>query len=81
MTLKVTTLPLDRLHPDGPNPFDALSEAIPRFDDKNRDLEICVERCIVRLGGDEFEFASGDTINADANLDTFLTLKGWAKPV
>ena len=79
--LQVTTFPLNRLHPDGPNPFDALTEAIPRYDDKIRELEITVDRCVVRLGENESEFTSGDTINADANLDTFLTLKGWAKPV
>ena len=79
--LQVTTLPLERLHPDGPNPFDALSEALPKFDDKTRELEISVDRCVMRLGQNEIEYSLGDTIIADANLDSFLTLKGWAKPV
>jgi len=36
---------------------------------------------VLRLGGDEKEFAQGDTLVADSNIDTFLTLKGWAKPI
>jgi DNA primase small subunit len=79
--LKVVTLPLDRLHPEETNAFDALSEALPRFDDKTRELEIVVERCVLRLGGDEKEFSQGDTLVAESNIDTFLTLKGWAKPI
>ena len=79
--LQVVTLPLDRLHPEGANAFDALNETLPRFDDKTRELEIVVERCVLRLGGDEKEFSQGDTLVAESNIDTFLTLKGWAKPI
>ena len=69
------------MHPEGSNPFDALSETLPRFDDKTRELEIITERCVLRLGGDEKEFSQGDTLVAESNMDTFLTLKGWAKPI
>jgi DNA primase small subunit len=79
--LQVTSFPLERLHPDGPNPFDALKEALPYFDNKTRELEITIDRCVLGFGGEHREYALGDTLIADANIDTFLTLKGWAKPV
>jgi hypothetical protein len=79
--MQVTSFPLERLHPDGTNSFDALNEAMPYYDDKTRELQITVDRCVLRIGDGDNEYTQGDTIIADANMDTFLTLKGWATPV
>lgn len=79
--LQVTSLPLSRLDPESPNSFNALCEALPFYDDKIRELEISVDRCIVGMHDVVKEFTLGERVSADANLDTFLTLKGWASPV
>ncbi|DAC50850.1 MAG TPA: hypothetical protein HA340_02810, partial [Candidatus Thalassarchaeaceae archaeon] len=79
--MQVTTFPLERLHPDGSNSFDALNEALPHYDNNTRELQITVDRCVLRINGEEIEYSQGDTLLADANMDTFLTLKGWATPV
>lgn len=77
--LQVTDIPLDRLDPTGANAFDALSEAIPRYDDKFVNIEIVTDRCVVRLGDEAIDLSMGDEIKADANLESFLTLKGWGE--
>ena len=79
--MQVTSFPLERLHPDGADSFDALNEALPHYDDKTRELQITVDRCVLRMSGEEKEYSLGETLLADANTDTFLTLKGWATPV
>lgn len=79
--LQVTSLPLSRLNPELPNSFDALCEAIPRYDDKIREIEISVEKCIIGFNGEIKEYSMGDRLSADATMDTFLTLKGWGRPV
>ncbi|MBT4059450.1 MAG: hypothetical protein HOE69_03990 [Euryarchaeota archaeon] len=79
--MQVVTLPLERLLPDGPNAFDAIEEALPYFDDKSREIQITVERCILKIDGETQEFSQGDTLIANSNIDTFLTLKGWGRPI
>ncbi|MBS72082.1 MAG: hypothetical protein CMO20_03895 [Thermoplasmata archaeon] len=79
--MQVTSFPLNRLMPGQSNSFNALLEAIPKYDNKNREMEITVERCIIGLSNDSKEYSLGDRLIADSNMDTFLTLKGWAKPV
>lgn len=77
--LQVTDIPLERLDPSGSNPFDALSEAVPRYDDKVTNLEVIVDRCVLRIGEELIELSMGDEVEANANIESFLTLKGWAK--
>lgn len=77
--LQVTDIPLERLDPSGSNPFDALSEAVPHYDDKVANMEVIVDRCVLRIGEDPIELSMGDEIIANANIESFLTLKGWAK--
>ena len=79
--MQVTSFPLNRLMPGQSDSFNALLEAIPKYDNKNREIEITVERCIIGLSNDSKEYSLGDRLIADSNMDTFLTLKGWAKPV
>jgi DNA primase small subunit len=79
--LQVTEFPLSRLDPDEGGRFDALSEAVPRFDDRNSTLEVTVERAVARVGDEELELELGDQVEVGANMETFLTLKGWARPI
>ena len=79
--LQVTEFPLSRLDPNEEGRFDALSEAVPRFDDRRGTLEVTVERAVARVGDEELELELGDHVEVGANMETFLTLKGWARPI
>ncbi len=79
--MQVTTFGLERLDPSGSNRYDALVEALPKFEPSNRRLEVCVDRCVIKVGEECLELAMGDVIDADVNTDTFLSLKGWATPI
>lgn len=78
---KVTSLPLERLRLDSPTRFNALREAVPGFDNKTTEMEIVVDRCVLSIDTKISEFTKGDQLQADSNLDSFLTLKGWAKVI
>ncbi len=79
--LQVTEFPLSRLDPDEQGRFDSLTEAVPRFDDRLSTLEVTVERAVARIGTEELELERGDHVEVGANMETFLTLKGWASPL
>mgnify|MGYP001384717383 FL=1 len=80
--MKVVEFPLDRLDPDGPNPFDPLVEAVPwamgGADVKVRAIKSDVR---YRIGSSEGELDEGEEYSVDEATATFLVLKRWADPV
>lgn len=79
--MRVTEFPLERLDPEGPNPFDALSEAFVFGKDKSIDVEITVDDAVLRFGEDQHDVAKGDRLHVSESSATFLSLKGWASIV
>ena len=77
--LRVSEFPLDRLDPDGSNPYNPLTEAAVLGSSGNTKLEIIKDDCIFEFFDKRLEVSSGDTLEIHDTGATFLVLKGWAK--
>ena len=77
--MRVTEFPLQRLDADGPQPFDALSEAFVFGHEKTLNIEIIVDDAVLRFGDDQHDVSRGDQLLVSESAATFLSLKGWAK--
>jgi len=80
--MKVVEFPLNRLDPDGTNPFDPLTEAVP-WKMGGDDVKIRAIKSDVRyrIGSSEGVLNEGDEYNVDEATATFLVLKQWAEPL
>jgi len=80
--LRVTTFPLDRLDPEGPNPFRPFQEAVP-WSMKGREHRVSaiVDDAVYEVGEESGELSTGDVLDCSEALAMFLVLKGWAEPV
>ena len=79
--LKVVELPLSRLDPEGPDPFDGLCEAIPwKTGAADRRVKATRSEVFYRIGQCEGELSEGEIYEVDEATATFLVLKGWADP-
>jgi DNA primase small subunit len=80
--MKVVELPLERLSPDGANPFDPLTEAVPWKmginDVKVRAIKSDVQ---YRIGTSSGQLDEGEIYHVDEATATFLVLKKWAEPI
>lgn len=77
--LRVTEFPLERLDPDGSDPFDALSECVALGSTRSFDVELKQDDVRARVLDCEIEGSIGDVFTVPESLATFLTLKGWAR--
>ncbi len=77
--LRVTEFPLDRLDPDGSNPFDALTECVALGSTRSFDVELKQDDVRARVFDCEIDGSIGDVFTVPESLATFLTLKGWAR--
>ena len=79
--MRVVEFPLERLNPDGPNPFDPLTEAVP-WKMGGSDIKVRAIRSDVRyrIGSAEGILTEGDIYDVDEATATFLVLKNWAVP-
>jgi len=80
--MKVVEFPLERLDPDGTNPFDPLTEAVP-WKMGNQDVKVRAIKSDVRyrIGSSEGVLNEGDEYRVDEATATFLVLKQWAEPL
>ena len=80
--MKVVEFPLERLDPDGTNPFDPLTEAVP-WKMGNEDVKVRAIKSDVRyrIGSSEGVLNEGDEYSVDEATATFLVLKQWAEPL
>lgn len=79
--LRVTEFPLERLDPDGGNPFDALDEAVVFGRDRSHRIRGLVDDARARVGDHEIELSTGEEHDVSEAMSMFLALKGWAKPL
>ena len=77
--MRVSEFPLERLDPDGSNPYDPLSEAVVLGTQDSIKVEMLKDECIFEFLGKRTEASSGDIIETHEAGATFLVLKGWAK--
>ncbi|MBT3970805.1 MAG: hypothetical protein HOE92_01160 [Euryarchaeota archaeon] len=77
--LRVSEFPLDRLDPDGSNPFDPLTEAIALPMSKSIKVETTIEHASTRVGEYSIDTNCGDMLELPEGVAAFLVLKGWAK--
>ncbi len=79
--LEVTEFPLNRLDPDGTNPFDALTEAVPFQGAANERVRLLHDDIRARISDETVEGFEGDELETTESMAMFLTLKGWAEPL
>ena len=79
--MRVSEFPLDRLDPDGSNPYNPLHEAYVLGLDPVMDVEWVVDDAIAQFGDQRYESNVGERIRVHESGATFLVLKGWAKLV
>lgn len=79
--MRVSEFPLDRLDPDGSNPYNPLHEAYVLGLDPAMDVEWVVDDAIAQFGDQRYESNVGERIRVHESGATFLVLKGWAKLV
>jgi DNA primase small subunit len=79
--MRVSEFPLNRLDPDGSNPYNPLHEALALGMDESIEVEYTVDDAIAQFGDRRLESKMGDRISIHETGATFLVLKGWAKLV
>jgi len=80
--MKVVEFPLERLDPNGTDPFDPLTEAVPwKMGGEKIPLRGIKSDVTYRIGTTEGELNEGDECSVDEATATFLVLKQWAEPV
>jgi hypothetical protein len=70
-------MPLERLNPDGANPFNPLLESTAFSSSKKFDVTINRDDVRMELGNELVEGSIGKTFNVSEGMATFLVLKGW----
>jgi len=76
--LRVTEFPLDRLDPDGVNPFNAMEESSVFSTQNKIGVELIKDDVTTRIAGQEVAGSTGDVFEVHESMATFLALKGWA---
>jgi len=79
--MRVSEFPLNRLDPDGTNPYNPLYEALALGMDESIEVEFTVDDAIAQFEDRRIESKIGDRISIHESGATFLVLKGWAKLV
>ena len=76
--LRVTEFPLERLNPEGANPFNAMEESSVFSTQNMYKVELVKDDVTTRISGQDVSGSSGDVFNVHESMATFLALKGWA---
>jgi len=79
--MRVSEFPLDRLDPDGTNPYSPLHEALALSTQDSMEVEMIVDDSISQFGDTVYDKQSGERFQIHEAGATFLILKGWAKIV
>lgn len=79
--MRVSEFPLDRLDPDGSNPYSPLHEALALSTQDIMEVEMIVDDSISQFGDTVYDKQSGERFKIHEAGATFLILKGWAKIV
>ncbi|MDC0213093.1 hypothetical protein OAK49_04940 [Euryarchaeota archaeon] len=79
--LRVTEFPLERLEPDKPNSFDALSSTHVFSTQSSIKVELVSDDVTARIANQDVSGSSGDIFHVHEAMATFLSLKGWARTV
>ena len=79
--MRVSEFPLDRLDPDGSNPYTPLNEALALSTQDMMEVEMIVDNSISQFGERVIDKQSGERFEIHEAGATFLILKGWAKVV
>jgi len=79
--MRVSEFPLNRLDPDGSNPYRPLDEAMALSGQEKIRVEITVEDAVAQFDQKIYELSMGQIIELSESGATFLVLKGWAKIV
>jgi len=77
--MRVSEFPLQRLDPDGSNPYRPLVEAVVLGGQDKLRVEIIVDDAIVEFEQKRYDLSMGQNIELSEAGATFLVLKGWAK--
>lgn len=77
--MRVSEFPLDRLDPDGSNPYKPLSEAMALNTNDSLEVEMLVDDAIAQFGERRIDAKCGEKVIIHEAGATFLVLKGWAK--
>ena len=77
--MRVSEFPLDRLDPDGSNPYKPLSEAMALNTNDSLEVEMLVDDPIAQFGERRIDAKCGEKVIIHEAGATFLVLKGWAK--
>ena len=77
--MRVSEFPLDRLDPDGTNPYSPLHEALALSTQDSMEVEMIVDDSISQFGDTVYDKQSGERFQIHEAGATFLILKGWAK--
>ncbi|NCG01353.1 MAG: hypothetical protein GWP25_06125 [Euryarchaeota archaeon] len=79
--MRVSEFPLDRLDPEGSNPYSALHEGLALSTQDMMEVEMIVDDSISQFGDQVIDKQSGERFEIHEAGATFLILKGWAKIV
>lgn len=77
--MRVSEFPLQRLDPDGSNPYRPLLEAFALGGQDKLRVEIIVDDAIAEFEQKRYDLSMGQNIELSEAGATFLVLKGWAK--
>jgi DNA primase small subunit len=77
--MRVSEFPLQRLDPDGSNPYRPLEEAFALGGQDKLRVEIIVDDAIAEFEQKRYDLSMGQNIELSEAGATFLVLKGWAK--
>lgn len=77
--MRVSEFPLNRLDPDGSNPYNPLNEAFVLGLDPVHRMEWTVDDAVAQFGEVRLESQSGTQFTTHEAGATFLVLKGWAR--
>ena len=76
--LRVTEFPLERLDPDGKDPFDPLTEAVI-FKGGKVKITTLEDDVTAEISGERLDLSKGDQATVSESMAMFLCLKGWAE--
>ena len=76
--MKVTDFPLERLDPEGPDPFDPLVEAVA-FKGGKVNVIGTSDQVSAEILGERVDLNIGDELEVGESMAMFLCLKDWAR--
>ena len=79
--MRVSEFPLNRLDPEGSNPYRPLQEALVLSGQEKLRVEITVEDAVAQFHDKRYDLTRGQILEISEAGATFLVLKGWAKIV